>query len=180
MRVPEHNHDLLLWKPPNIPKDITETAIELLNVRIEKQRIADFLDVRTGCLFSRLQWAALHLEDIRPDLGTNTDNLLEYIPDQRDYVRFELPVDGEPKRVAILPITAEDYHNVGRFGDVVFLDGMGVSNPLGRTTYPITLVDNEKAVCTGSCFWRLMSRTECSGGCPRTCGRLSDPFCERC
>jgi hypothetical protein len=135
--------------------------------------------VPTGCSFDRLQLAALHSEDIRPALGTNTENLLEYIQDQRDYIRFELPVDGEPKRAAILPITAQDHHNVGPVGDVVFLDGMGANNPLGWTTYSITLVDDEKAVCTGGCFSRRLSGTKCSGGCPSPCGRLSDPFCER-
>jgi hypothetical protein len=44
---------------------------------------------------------------------------------------FTLEADGELTRAAIFTFTIEERRNLERFGDVVFLDGTAVRNPLG-------------------------------------------------
>jgi hypothetical protein len=46
-------------------------------------------------------------------------------------------------------MTGEEHGDLIRFGDIVFLDGTEVWNPLRWTIYPITLVDDEKAIIAG-------------------------------
>jgi hypothetical protein len=75
--------------------------------------------------------AALDSEDIRLVIGTDTDCLLEYMHTNGDCWLFEVLVDDEMKRAAILTITAEERGNLEHFGDVVFHDGTAVRNPLG-------------------------------------------------
>jgi hypothetical protein len=57
---------------------------------------------------------------------------------------FALEVDGELKQAAIFTLMIEERRNLERFWHVVCLDGTAVHNPLGWTTYPVTLVDDEK------------------------------------
>jgi hypothetical protein len=156
----EHNHDLLSPKHPDITDDLEAIVKDLLKVGMPRTRILDFLVLRTGRIFSWFQLAELDSEDIRRAIGTDTDRLLEYMCTRGDCWLFEVPVDDEMKRAAILTITAEERENLGLFGDVVFLDGTAVRNPLGWTTYPMTLVDDAKGIVSGGLLFTAYEREE--------------------
>jgi hypothetical protein len=72
----EHNHPLLTSAQEDIPGDIQETVKDLLKVGMDKSRILEFIHIRTGRVFSRLQLAAIDSQELRMTLATNTDVLL--------------------------------------------------------------------------------------------------------
>jgi hypothetical protein len=122
---------------------------DLVKVGVEKTCIQDYVFLRTGSVLSPFQLAAIDSEALQIALDTVTSFPLEYMQDKGECQLFELLMDKEQKRAAILTITNEERQNLARFGDVVFLDGTVVRNPLGWTTYQITLVDDEKGLMSG-------------------------------
>jgi hypothetical protein len=104
--------------------------------------------------------AARDSQDIRLEIVTDTDRLVGYMHTHGDCWLFEVPVDDEMKHAAVLTITIEERGNLEQFGDVVFLDGTAVPNPLGWTTYPITLVDDTKGLMSGGLLFTAYEREE--------------------
>jgi hypothetical protein len=156
----EHNHDMLTSLQADIPEDIQATVADLLKVGVEKTRILDYVYLRTGRLLSSFQLAAIDSKDLQIALDTDTNSLLEYMQDKGECRLFELLMDEEQKRAAILTITNEERQNLERFGDVVFLDGTVVRNPLGWNTYPIILVDDEKGLISGGLLFTAYEREQ--------------------
>jgi hypothetical protein len=156
----EHNHPLLTSDREDIPGSIQETVKDLLKVGMDKSRILAFIHLRTARVFSRLQLAVIDSQDLPMALATNTDVLLEHMYDKGECRIITLEADGELKRAAIFRLTVEERRNLERFGEVVFLDGTAVRNPLGWTTYPITLVDDEKTLLSGGLLFTAYERED--------------------
>jgi hypothetical protein len=156
----EDNHDLLSPKQPDIPDDLEAIVKDLFKIRRPKARILDFLVLRTGRRFDWFQLAALNSQDMRLAIGMDTDRLIEYMHTDGDCWLFEVRVDDEMKRAAILSITTEERGNLKQFGEVVFLDGTAIRNPLGWATYPITLVDDAKGLVSGGLLFTAYERKE--------------------
>jgi hypothetical protein len=154
----EHKPEMLTALQMGIPEDIQATVVDLLKVEVEKTRIQDYVFLRTDSLLSQFQLAALDSEDVQIALDTDTDSLLEDMQDKGECRLFELLMDKEQKRAAILTITNEERQNCERFGDVVLLDGTVVRNSVSCTTYPITRADDEKRLMSGGLLFTAYER----------------------
>jgi hypothetical protein len=117
---------------------------------MEKTRIVDYIYLRTGCLFSRFQLAALDLGDLRLALGMETDGLLEYMQDKRDCWAFKIEANSEMKQAGILTVTMEERRHLECFSDVVFFAGKAAHNSLDWMTDPISLVNDTKGLISGA------------------------------
>jgi hypothetical protein len=145
----EHNHPLLTVTYPNFPSDLDGTIRGLRKSGFDMSRIIDFVHLRTGCLLNRLQPALMESPDLRRALVANTDKLLLYMETECKSRVLEMEIGGEVKRTAILTATSNEQDDLRRFGDVVLLDGTAIQDELGRTAYPITLIEDERMLGSG-------------------------------
>jgi hypothetical protein len=104
--------------------------------------------------------AAIDSQDLPMALETDTNVLLGHMYDKAECRIFTSEADGELKRAAIFTLTVEEQRNLERFGDVVFLYGTAARNPLGWTTYPVTLVDDEKTLLSGRLLFTAYERED--------------------
>jgi hypothetical protein len=73
---------------------------------------------------------------------------------------LEMPMDGESSSTAILTPTGQEETDLKRFGGVIFLDDTAIKNPMGWTTCPITLVNDERELSSGGLMFTAFERDE--------------------
>jgi hypothetical protein len=63
-------------------------------------------------------------------------------------------------RVGCFTQTTEERHNLDAYGDVIFLDGTAIENALRWDTFPITLLNKNRQICSGGVFFLGLQTTE--------------------
>jgi hypothetical protein len=156
--VLEHNHDLLPAGAPPLSEAIRSTAKAMLEIGIERRAVIATVYQLIGHPPTPEQLASIMDTDQMTHLVSETEALIHYMTENGgDWFAFEIPT-GE--RAAILTITPPETANLRQFGDVIFLDGTMMRNPLGWTTIPITLINECYQIVSGGLLFTAYETEE--------------------
>jgi hypothetical protein len=153
-----HNHDLLPPAIPMLPKNIEESAKAMLQIGIGRCEVITYIRHMMGYCPTREQLATLMKDDGVEPLATETEKLVAEVVSQGGESHVYLI--GEDLRAAVLTITPFERENLRRFGDVIFLDGTMIRNSLGWTTFPITLINEARAITSGGLLFTAFETQE--------------------
>jgi hypothetical protein len=85
---------------------------------------------------------------------------VEILARDEKVVFFTVESDLSSVRVGCFTQTREERENLLNYGDVIFLDGTVIDNNLRWDTFPITLLDRNRQICSGGVFFLGLQTTE--------------------
>jgi hypothetical protein len=157
----EHNHPMLPAKPAFLPRDVESHVKVMARIGVARADVNRFVHEVTGQYLTRDQLAAFFESDRARPGASETKRLIDFMEENGgNAFPWEIDQDGDRVRAGVFTVTAQERNNLQTFGDVLFLDGTAITNELGWTTFPVTLVDDANHIVSGGLLFMAYERAE--------------------
>jgi hypothetical protein len=137
-----------------LPSEIISTIQALHKSGATPQLIKKFLSVQNLPSLTTSQLARITRKPQIENFTLESDSLLQLMETLNSYAYiFEEEVEGVFNRIAVLTFTPEEYSNIKKYGDVLFIDSTFLPLNLDWQVLPLTVITEYKTIeCAGILF----------------------------